>query len=357
MQTAPAPAAAGPPSSDVHRRVQAARVATVVVAVIAVGAVLSLGREVVFPIVAAALLSMLLSPIVAQFERLRLPRIAAALLVIGGVVGLVFLAIDALLGPLARSLDALPAMEGLAHRIFRVLRFTMGEAFAKWGEAQVAHFKSSAGDSAASGALFKQVVGASLGLVTVLLLAFFLLASGDLFLQKLIRVIPRIRDKVNALKIVRTVQEEVSRYLLTVTMINSGLGIVVGSVCWYFDLPNAVLWGTIVGLLNFIPYLGPLISLTLLTAAAAANFGTLAQVLAIPLSFSAITLVEGQVLTPMIVGHRVELNPVVVFIGLLFWFWLWGIPGMIVAIPLLIIAKVWAQHTEALSAWAEFLGP
>ena len=104
-------------------------------------------------------------------------------------------------------------------------------------------------------------------------------------------------------------------------------------------------------------FLGPLISLALLTTASAVNFGSLAEVLVIPLSFSAITLVEGQVLTPMIVGHRVELNPVVVFVGLLFWFWLWGIPGMIVAIPLLIIAKVWAQHTNSLAAWAEFLGP
>ncbi|HZQ59855.1 MAG TPA: AI-2E family transporter [Casimicrobiaceae bacterium] len=330
--------------------------ATVVLATIAAGGILALGREVFFPIVAAALLSMLLSPIVAQIERLRLPRIAASLLVIVLVIGLLFLAIDALLDPLARALDQIPAMEGLVRRTLRVARYTMGAPFADWLGARFEEW-TAAGKGAASAALFTRVVSASLGTATVLILAFFLLASGDLFLQKLIRVIPRIRDKVNALKIVRTVQEEVSRYLLTVTMINTGLGLVVGTVCWYFGLSNAILWGTLVGLLNFIPYLGPFVSLTLLTAASAAHFSTLGDILLVPVCFCGITLVEGQVLTPMIVGRRVELNPVVVFVGLLLWFWIWGVPGMIVAIPILIIAKVWAQHTDALAAWAEFLGP
>ncbi len=245
-------------------------------AVIAGGVVLSLGREVFLPIVAAALLSMLLSPIVAQFERLRLPRIVASLLVILGVVGLLFLAIDALLEPLARALDQLPAMEGLVRRTLRVARYTMGAPFAEWVAARLDEW-TAAGKNAASAVLFSRLLTASLGAATVLVLAFFLLASGDLFLQKLIRVIPRIRDKVNALKIVRTVQEEVSRYLLTVTMINAGLGIVVGTVCWYLGLPNAILWGTMVGVLNFIPYIGPFVSLCLLTTASAAHFSTLAR--------------------------------------------------------------------------------
>ncbi len=334
---------------------QAARIATILLAVIAGGAVLSLAREVFFPIVAAALLSMLLSPIVAQIERLRLPRIAASLVVILCVVGLLFLAIDALLEPLARALDQVPAMEGLVRRTLRVARYTMGAPFAEWVAARFEEW-TAAGKGAASAVLFSRLLTASLGVATVLVLAFFLLASGDLFLQKLIRVIPRIRDKVNALKIVRTVQEEVSRYLLTVTMINSALGIVVGGVCWYLGLPNAILWGTVVGVLNFVPYVGPFVSLCLLTTASAAHFSNLADILLVPIAFSGITIIEGQFLTPMIVGHRVELNPVVVFVGLLFWFWLWGIPGMIVAIPILIIAKVWAQHTEAMAGWAEFLG-
>jgi predicted PurR-regulated permease PerM len=232
----------------------------------------------------------------------------------------------------------------------------MGAPFADWLAARFEEW-TAAGKGAASAVLFTRVVSASLGAATVLILALFLLASGDLFLQKLIRVIPRIRDKVNALKIVRTVQEEVSRYLLTVTMINAGLGLVVGAVCWSFGLPNAILWGTLVGVLNFIPYLGPFVSLCLLTTASAAHFASLGDILLIPIAFCGITIIEGQVLTPMIVGRRVELNPVVVFVGLLLWFWIWGVPGMIVAIPILIIAKVWAQHTEAMAAWAEFLGP
>ena len=172
-----ASAPAAPVTAPRRTRGQASRLALVVLAVIAVGGVLSFAREVFFPLVAAALLSMLLSPIVVQIERLRLPRVAAALVVVLGVIGLLFLAIDALLEPLARALDALPAMQGLLQRIIRLLRATMGAPFADWGAARLNEWTAS-GSNAASGVLFNHLLSASLGVVTVLLLAFFLLASG-----------------------------------------------------------------------------------------------------------------------------------------------------------------------------------
>ncbi len=192
---------------------------------------------------------------------------------------------------------------------------------------------------------------------TILLLGYFLLAGGDHFLQNLVQMLPRIRDKVNAVRIVRTVQEEVSHYFLTVAAINALLGLAIGLLCEYFDLPNALLWGALVTLLNFLPYVGPFLVFVMLSVVSAAHFSSLGEVAALPLTYAVITVLEGHLITPMLVGKRVALNPVVVFTGLLFWGWLWGVAGMVLAIPLLLVAKIWAQHTPALAPWAEFLGP
>ncbi len=340
----------------VMRQLSPARIAVVGLFIFAIIGVLAVGRTFFVPLVGAIVLAMVLSPLVSRLEGFGVPRTAGALAAIAAVMVALFIAVAMLLDPLAQLLDTLPAMQALLGRLTRVARRLFGEPYGDWLKARFAELATQQSGSM-SAALFGGAAGASIGIGTVILLAFFLLASGDLFLLKLVQVLPRIRDKVNAVRIARTVQEEVSHYFVTVTLINVALGTVIGLVCWYFELPNALLWGAIVAAFNFVPYIGPLASFTLILIASAANFSTLAEALVVPLVFAGITLVEGQVITPMIVGRRVALNPVIVFAGLLFWAWLWGVAGMILAIPILLVAKIWAQHTAALAQWSEFLGP
>jgi predicted PurR-regulated permease PerM len=340
----------------VMRHLSPARAAIVGLFVLAVIGTLALGRVFFVPVVAATVLAMVMSPLVAWLERFRIPRVIAAFVAIALIVVLLLAAVDLLLEPLAKLLDTLPAMQALLGRLTRLSRQVFGGPYADWLKARFADLAAQQSGSM-SATLFGGIAGASVGVATVLLLAFFLLASGDHFLQKLVQVLPRIRDKVSAVRIVRTVQEQLSHYFVTVGLINLVLGAVIGSICWYFELPNALLWGAIVTLFNFVPYVGPLASFALISVASAANFSTIADALVVPLLFAAITLAEGQVITPMIVGRRVALNPVVVFAGLMFWAWIWGVAGMILAVPILLVAKIWAENTRALAQWSEFLGP
>jgi predicted PurR-regulated permease PerM len=340
----------------VLRQLSPARLAIVGVFVLAVIATLAVGRAFFVPLAAAIMLSMVLAPLVARLEAARVPRPAAALATVAAVVAALFAAVAMLLDPLARLLDAVPAMEALLARLIRVATSVFGAPYGEWLKARFADL-AAAGSGTLSATLFAGAAGASVAIGTVFLLAFFLLASGDHFLQKLLRVLPRIRDKVSAVRIVRAVQEELSHYFATVTLINLALGSVIGTICWYFELPNALLWGAIVALFNFVPYVGPLASFTLISIASAASYSTLSEAVVVPLLFASITLLEGQLLTPMIVGRRVALNPVVVFVGLMFWAWLWGVAGMILAVPIMLVAKIWAQNTQALAQWSEFLGP
>jgi len=344
------------PRAAVLRHLSPARVAMVGLFVLAVIAVLAVGRTFFVPLTAAIVLAMVLSPLVARLESMRVPRIAAALVAIGAVVFALFVAIELLLDPLARLLDEIPSMQALIGRITRVSKQLLGEPYGNWLKLRFAELAQQQSGTL-SAQLFGGAAGASIGVVTVIVLAFFLLASGDHFLQKLVQALPRIRDKVNAVRIVRTVQDEVSHYFATVTLINLALGTAVGVICWYFELPNALLWGALVALFNFVPYVGPLASFTLISIASFGTFATVSEALVVPVLFACITLAEGQVVTPMIVGRRVELSPVVVVVSLLFWAWLWGIAGMILAVPIMLVVKIWAQRTEALAPWSEFLGP
>ena len=148
---------------------------------------------------------------------------------------------------------------------------------------------------------------------------YFLLASGNLFLQKLVRVLPRFQDKRIAVTIVRQIEKDISLYLLTVTMINAGLGVAVGTAMYGLGMPNPVLWGVMAGCFNFIPYLGAIASAIVLTLVASLTFDQLGRILLVPVVFIALNELEGMIVTPAVVGKRLSLNPVAIFIWLLLW--------------------------------------
>jgi predicted PurR-regulated permease PerM len=195
---------------------------------------------------------------------------------------------------------------------------------------------------------------AAMGLSLVLL--FFILASGDLFQEKLIKVLPTLSDKKRALRIARNVEREVSHYLFTVASINVGLGMVVGIVFWQFGMPSPILWAIFTTLANFIPYVGAGIVALTSFGIAVVSFDTLGQILLPPFVFLIFTALEGQVITPMIVGQRHALNAVVILLSIAFWGWIWGIIGALIAVPLLVTAKVFADHVDGFRSFGEFLG-
>jgi predicted PurR-regulated permease PerM len=194
----------------------------------------------------------------------------------------------------------------------------------------------------------------SAGVLVILL--FFLLASGDLFLRKLVAVLPRLEEKKLAVEITRRIELDVSAYLLAITLVNALFGTTVAIAMFFLGLPNPVLWGVMAGLLHFIPFLGAVVGISIVTLVALVTLESTATILLVPTIYFALNLLEEYVVLPVVIGRRLMLNAVVVLLWLLFWAWLWGVPGALMAVPLLAIVKIVADHFDPLSSLAEFIG-
>jgi predicted PurR-regulated permease PerM len=207
-----------------------------------------------------------------------------------------------------------------------------------------------------AGAAFYNVKEFMVFTTSTLVLLYFLLASGDLFLRKTVEALPRLADKKRAVDIAQQVEATVSRYLITVTMINACLGIVVALAMYLLGVPNPVLWGVMAGVLNFIPYLGDIVSISILIIVGLLSFDELWRALLLPAVFFLLTATESYLTTPMIVGRRSRLNPVVIVVSVLFWSWMWGILGALLAVPILVALKTFCDRIEPLQVFGEFLG-
>ena len=178
-------------------------------------------------------------------------------------------------------------------------------------------------------------------------LSLFLLASGTMFYEKTIQSFARMSEKKRALRLVYDVEREISRYLLTVALINTGLGVAVALGLWGLGMPTPFVWGAAAAALNFLPYVGAVVTVVLVAAIALISFDTLSYALLAPAFVLACNLVEGQLVTPLIVGRRLEINAVAVFVAVAFWSWLWGFIGALIAVPLLVVIKVFCDHFDS----------
>jgi len=177
------------------------------------------------------------------------------------------------------------------------------------------------------------------GLGEVLVLVYLLLASGDLFVRKLVGAFQTHRDKERAVEICHDVQRQVSLYLSSVSLINLCLGLLAGIGFAFVGLPHAPMWGLLVAILNFVPYFGPVAGIAIMGMVGLLSFDTLGQA-CVPFGwYLALHLIEANFVTPILLGRRFTLNPVAIFISLMFWLWLWGIPGALLSVPILVSVK------------------
>lgn len=194
--------------------------------------------------------------------------------------------------------------------------------------------------------------------VFVLILTFFILASGSLFYERLVAVMPNFADKRRAISIAYDVEREVSRYLLHITLINAGLGVAVGLALGALGMPNPMAFGLLAFAMNFVPFVGAMVGVVLSFAVALMNLPSLFDAAVVAGVYFLLTSIEGQVVTPWLVGRKLRLNTVVILIAVAFWAWLWSIMGMIMAVPLLVTMSVLCKHIDALRPLGEFLsGP
>jgi predicted PurR-regulated permease PerM len=192
-------------------------------------------------------------------------------------------------------------------------------------------------------------------LLATLVIAVFLMSSGDMFYEKLVRVLPTLTDKKQALRIVYELETEVSTYVLTLAAINAGLGLAVAIAFHALGMPTPYLWGLLTFFFNFIPYVGALTGVALSGFMAIVTFDSLGYALLIPAAFTVCSLIESEIVNPLVLSRRLQMNAVAILLSLAFWAWLWGIAGAAIAVPVLVTIKVFCNHIEGLSGLGEFL--
>jgi predicted PurR-regulated permease PerM len=318
--------------------------------------------EIVVPLVFAVLLKLLLQPALRALGKLRIPQPVAALatmIVFFAVVGLLVYAVA---GPAAswvgKAPESLPRIEQrltvLKRPIDRILNTT--QQVEKMTEAPGAGAPSvTVKGPGLSDYLFSGTRSLLTGLGITVLLLFFLLAAGDLFMRRLVEILPTFRDKKQAVEISHEIERNISAYLVTITLMNALVGVATGLAMYAIGIADPVLWGAIAFALNYVLILGPATGVVLFFVVGLLSFDTLWGVLLPPAIYLCIHVVEGELVTPMLVARRFTLNPVLVIGSLIFWDWMWGIPGALLAVPMLAAFKIVCDRVEPLMRLGHFI--
>jgi predicted PurR-regulated permease PerM len=193
------------------------------------------------------------------------------------------------------------------------------------------------------------------GFFTTVLFLFFLLVSGDIFLHRLVEILPRFRSKRQVVEISQQIESDISVYLVTITIMNAAVGIATALAMWLTGVGDPILWGTVAFFLNYVPILGTAFGVLIFLLAGLLTHDTLWQALLPAGLYFGFHLIEGETATPMLLARRFTLNPVLVIISLVFWFWMWGIPGVILSMPMLAITKIICDRLKPLAAFGHFL--
>ena len=319
-------------------------------------------RGFVLPVILALLIALTFNPLVRYLARRGVPAFASAIVLVIGLFAAIGSTSLYLAEPVSRIIADAPAIADRIEQRFAYLRGPLSkimnvteqvEEMTRNGDAPVEKVVIAQPGIASWAADTISGLTTTLGATLVLLV--FLLASGDLFLYKLVRAVPTLTDKKRSLRIVHDVESEVSHYLRTITLINIGFGLCVGGALAALGIPNAILWGVAAAALNFIPYVGAMIGTAAILIAGLITFPTIGMALLPPAAYLIFHVIESAFVTPLVLGRRLELNAVAIFISLAFWGWMWGIVGALIAVPLLVVIKVFCDHFEGLSKFGEFL--
>jgi predicted PurR-regulated permease PerM len=331
--------------------------------VLAVVYTLYFAAGLLIPIAIAIFISITFSPVIRYLARWRIPQSLSAALIVGTIMSVTALSVLALAGPAEKWLnDAPKAIRGLQDDILPAKgpMADFQELAEEVNELGTVNAPEKTPSVIIQGpGMLENVVGSLPNMLTaigiVIFLSFFLLASGDSILRKLTRCGRCWSERRRIVSIARRVQSDMSRYLAAVTLINFFLGAAVALCMYLLEMPNPLLWGAMAAVLNFAPYIGAVATAAVLTLAAFATFPDPATALTVPGSFLILTILEGQVITPAVLGRRMALSPAIVFVSVVIWGWLWGIAGALMAVPIATSLKVVCDHSPALGFFGSFL--
>ncbi|HLA70144.1 MAG TPA: AI-2E family transporter [Steroidobacteraceae bacterium] len=335
------------------------------VAIMGVGAVLYFAQDVFIPVAIALFLALLLTPAVDKLQRWRVRRGLAVTVVAFVVFAAAALAINSLWGPatewLARAPQTMrkidPRLQPLREMFARVDDVAQRAGRLTQGGAIVGGKPPAIATPVRSESTAVALTRSFIGSLTVIPLTLFFLLGGPPLLARMGASLSGSEASVKALKLTEAIRQEVGRYFGTIALINLGLGAATALSLYALGMPNAILWGVLAAVFNFVPYLGPIAAFFIISIAALVTFDSTGHALAIPGVFLCLHLIEGQLVQPLTVGRRFEVNALIVLLAVWFGYGFWGIPGMLLATPVLVAIKVAAQHQPSWSTVRDFLAP
>lgn len=340
-----------------------ARIATIGLFVLAVFYTLYVARDLLMPIVLALMLALVLSPVIRGLGRIYVPKAAAALMVVLFVCGSVGAIGYALYAPVVGWFHGAPYNLYIIESKLGVLKKSVEDVKKATAEAERItevtkeedRPKVVVDDHNWLDLFLAQARYFALQISLILLLLFYLLAAGNLFTEKLIAVLRKPAHRKQALAIVDQTQRDISGYLFTVTAINVGLGIAVMIAMYLLGMPDPLLWAVLAAVLNFVPYLGPITTLGSIMIVALTTFPAPSESLLVGAAYLGLVVVESEFVKPILLGRRFTLNPVVIVLSLVLWGFLWGVPGVLLAIPILVAFKILCDNVPALAAMGSFM--
>jgi predicted PurR-regulated permease PerM len=342
-------------------------VGVLVLAILAILVALSVGKEIVLPVVLALVLKLLLQPILDFLcVRLRLPKALGALILILSIFAATSAVAFAVSGPASewvkKGPDVLPAVKEKLGALKQPIDYLQGaykelEDAASPGskdpDVQTVAVKDSSGVATKIAGVAATVL---IRLFTTLVVLFFMLAAGDRLLRGLIEVLPRFSDKRQAADIALEIQKQIGGYLLTITMMNTIVGVATGLAMWACGLGTPILWGAAAFVLNYIPILGPTVGFGMFLLAGIVMLDWPWPALLPAGIYLLIHIAEGETITPMLLAKRFTLNPVLVIVSVFFWHFLWGTPGALLAVPLLAMFKIICDRVKPLEPVGHIIG-
>jgi predicted PurR-regulated permease PerM len=329
---------------------------------LALVAAITLARVFLMPVMLAFLLSLTFSPVRRTLGRAGVPAWAVATMITLALVTGVSAAVIGLSAPVRSYIEDAP-------RILREVEWKLrdvSQAIDKVAEAsrEVERVTAGSGEEAERvavaqpGALERAAWGTPYliaQLVLTLALLFFLVSSGDLFYEKLVKASPTFTDKRRAVRIAYDIERKISHYFLTIATINAGLGVSIGLALWLIGMPNPAVFGVMAFVFNFVPYVGAIIGVVITFGIGIVTFDHASTAALAAALYLTLTTVEGQLITPYAVGRSLRLNPVVVFVSVAFWGWAWSVTGMVIAVPVLIALRAFCEHIPSLAGLGLFL--
>ena len=362
-------AAAGTGSDNSARYIKLQARALMTLAACAVTALLWVCHEVFVPVALSLLFALVLSSAVEALHRHGLPRSLSAVLMLVMLITVIGLTLSAVEGPAQDWFAGLPQTLKTIERKVRPVQLalsrveqltTRADALASANPSQQRNAPQAAPAPAAQVSAADVLAETRSGIVstgTVIILTLFLLSGGAPMLARMMAALATDVHATHALKVIEAIRSELGRYYGTIALINLGLGVATGVAMMLIGLPNPFLWGTMVAVLNFIPYVGSTVMLIVLSVVALVSFDNFGRIAAVIASYMALATIEGQVVQPWFVGQRLELNPLLVFLAVWFGGWMWGIAGITIAVPMLVALKVAAEHSDRGRPLVEFLSP